>query len=78
MIEILQAEEYAKWFARLKDRAAKARIDIRIRRVSLGNFGDVKPVGAGISELRIPYEPGYRKSLMSQAIEFTLRRKASD
>ncbi|MDR1422652.1 MAG: type II toxin-antitoxin system RelE/ParE family toxin [Coriobacteriales bacterium] len=60
MIEILQTEEYAKWFVKLKDRAAKARIDIRIRRVSLDNFGDVETVGSGVSELRISYGPGYR------------------
>lgn len=60
MIEILQTEEYEKWFSKLKDRAARARIDIRIRRVSLGNYGDVEPVGSGVPELRIPYGPGYR------------------
>ncbi len=60
MIEIVQTEEYVRWFAKLKDRTARARIDIRIRRMSLGNFGDVEAVGAGVSELRIPYGPGYR------------------
>jgi putative addiction module killer protein len=59
-IEIRQTEQFIKWFARLKDRKARARIAIRIRRVSLGNLGDVKPVGGGISELRIDYGPGYR------------------
>jgi len=44
----------------LKDTGARARIDIRIRRLSLGNPGDVKPVGSGISEMRIDYGPGYR------------------
>ena len=42
------------------ERAAKARIDIRIRRLSLGNPGDVKPVGEGVSELRLSHGPGYR------------------
>ncbi len=60
MIEIVQTEEYRRWFAKLKDRAAIARIDIRIRRMSLGNFGDVESVGSGVSELRISYGPGYR------------------
>lgn len=60
MIEVRQTAVYAEWFAGLRDRQAKARIDIRIRRLSLGNAGDVKPVGEGISELRIPYGPGYR------------------
>ncbi|NDE01752.1 MAG: type II toxin-antitoxin system RelE/ParE family toxin [Gammaproteobacteria bacterium] len=60
MIEIRQTIEYARWFGALRDRTAKARIDIRIRRLSLGNPGDAKPVGDGISELRIDYGPGYR------------------
>ncbi len=60
MIEVRQTAEYAQWFADLRDRQAKTRIDIRIRRLSLGNPGDVKPVGEGVSELRIDYGPGYR------------------
>jgi putative addiction module killer protein len=60
MIEIRQTEVYARWFDSLRDRQARARIDARIRRLSLGNPGDVKPVGEGVSELRIDYGPGYR------------------
>ncbi len=60
MIEIRQTETYAEWFAELRDRQARARIDVRIRRLSLGNPGDVRPVGEGVSELRIDYGPGYR------------------
>jgi putative addiction module killer protein len=60
MVEIRQTATYSDWFAGLRDRQARARIDIRIRRLSLGNPGDVKPVGEGVSELRIDYGPGYR------------------
>lgn len=60
VIEIRQTEVYAEWFANLRDRQARARIDVRIRRLSLGNPGDVRPVGEGVSELRIDYGPGYR------------------
>lgn len=60
MIEIRETETYAEWFSRLKDERAKARINARIYRLSMGNPGDVKPVGEGVSELRIDYGPGYR------------------
>ena len=60
MIEIRQTEAFDRWFERLRDRQARTRIDIRVRRLSLGNPGDVKPVGEGVSELRIDYGPGYR------------------
>jgi putative addiction module killer protein len=60
MIEVRQTEVFANWFESLKDRRAKARIQARIDRLELGNFGDVAPVGEGVSELRIHYGPGYR------------------
>lgn len=60
MIQIQQTEAYAQWFSGLRDRIARARIDIRIRRLSLGNAGDDKPVGDGVSELRVDHGPGYR------------------
>lgn len=60
MVEIRQTEVYARWFRRFRDRQARVRIDARIRRLSLGNPGDVRPVGEGVSEMRIDYGPGYR------------------
>ena len=60
MIEIRQSRAFATWFGRLRDREARARILVRIDRLSLGNPGDARPVGEGVSELRIDYGPGYR------------------
>jgi len=59
MIEVRQTREYADWFKCLQNRQARARINTRIGRLSLGNPGDVKSVGEGVSELRINYGPGY-------------------
>jgi putative addiction module killer protein len=58
--EILKSATFDAWFSGLKDRQAKARIAARIDRLSLGNAGDVKSVGSGVSEIRIDYGPGYR------------------
>jgi len=60
MIEVWQTDVFAAWFAGLRDRRAKARVLVRIDRLSMGNPGDVRPVGEGVSELRIDYGPGYR------------------
>lgn len=61
MIEVTQTDEFARWLKRLKDANARARILVRIQRLSLtGNFGDAKPVGDGVCEMRIDYGPGYR------------------
>jgi putative addiction module killer protein len=60
MMEVRQTDVFTDWFAGLRDREARARITVRVRRLSLGNPGDVKPVGSGVSEMRIDYGPGYR------------------
>lgn len=57
---IKQSNYYAKWFAGLKDDNVKARIDRRIKRAANGAYGDVQPVGEGVSELRFHFGPGYR------------------
>lgn len=59
-IDIRQTVIFTHWFASLRDIRAKARITVRIRRLSLGQFGDVNSLGGGIGELRIDYGPGYR------------------
>lgn len=60
MIEVRKTSHFTRWFESLKDRRARARIQVRIDRVEMGHFGDVAPVGEGVSELRIFYGPGYR------------------
>ena len=60
MFEVLQSQTFRSWFDSLKDRQARVRIDARINRLALGNAGDAKTVGSGVSELRIDYGPGFR------------------
>ena len=60
MTDIRKTDIFAKWIDGLKDIRARARIQARIERLALGNFGDVKPVGKGVAELRVDYDPGYR------------------
>jgi len=69
MIQVEVTDEFDKWLRRLRDLQAKERILERIRRLRDGNAGDVKPVGKGVSEMRISYGPGYR-------LYFTQRGKA--
>lgn len=69
MIEVRQTAEFTKWLDGLRDRTAHQRIVIRLRRIELGNFGDTKAVGEGISEVRITYGPGYRLYFVQQGQE---------
>jgi putative addiction module killer protein len=59
-MEIRETETFQKWFSGLGDDRAKRRIDMRIKRLTIGNPGDVESVGEGVSEMRIFYGPGYR------------------
>jgi putative addiction module killer protein len=60
VIEIRETAAFSAWLRALRDAQARARIAARIRRLAFGNLGDVRPVGEGVSELRIHYGPGYR------------------
>lgn len=66
MIELIKTDVFDRWLRSLRDTRARAKITVRLRRLSLGNPGDVKPVGEGISELRIPHGPGYRVYYLTQ------------
>ena len=78
MIEIRETEIYSRWFKSLRDREARARIDIRIRRLSMGNAGDVKPIGQGVSELRIDYGAGYRVYFIQRGDTFIVLLAGGD
>lgn len=60
MLELFRSETFDGWLRELRDVRARARIEARILRLAQGNPGDVKPVGSGVSEMRINYGPGYR------------------
>ena len=60
MLAIRKTETYARWLDGLRDIRARARVLVRVERLAAGNPGDVRPVGEGVSEMRIDYGPGYR------------------
>lgn len=60
MLSIRTTATFDKWLTCLRDREARARIQMRIDRLQVGNPGDAKPIGTGVSEMRIHYGPGYR------------------
>ena len=78
MLEIRTTTVFDKWFQSLKDRRAKARIQVRIDRMQLGHFGDVSPVGEGVSEMRIFYGPGYRVYFVQRKSEVIILLNGGD
>jgi putative addiction module killer protein len=78
MIEIRKTDQFANWLDNLRDVHAKARILVRIERLASGNPGDVKPVGEGISEMRIDYGAGYRVYLKKHGSEVIILLAGGD
>jgi len=78
MVEIRKTELFAKWIDNLRDAQAKARVLVRIERLASGNAGDVKPVGEGISEMRIDYGPGYRVYFIKRGNELIILLAGGD
>lgn len=78
MIEIRKTEHFANWLDSLRDIQAKARVLVRIERLASGNAGDVKPVGEGVSEMRISYGPGYRIYFIQRGSELIVLLAGGD
>jgi len=78
MITIRETNIFSKWLTALKDRKARARIQTRIDRLQLGLYGDVKPIGEGVSELRIDYGPGYRVYFVQRGQELVILLAGGD
>jgi len=78
VIEIRKTETYAKWLDSLRDIHARARILVRVERLAAGNPGDVRPVGEGVSELRIDCGPGYRVYFIKRGQEVVILLAGGD
>ncbi len=78
MLEIRKTETYSEWIDSLRDIRARARVLVRIERLAAGNPGDVKPVGEGVSELRIDYGPGYRVYFKKRGREIVILLAGGD
>jgi putative addiction module killer protein len=69
---VYTTEVFDSWYRKLKDRQAAHSIQVRIDRAEDGNFGDCKPIGEGVSEMRIHLGPGYRVYFMQQGFEIVI------
>ena len=72
MLTVRRTAEFSGWLKNLRDIRARAKVISRIDRLALGNAGDVKPVGEGVSELRINYGPGYRVCFVQRGEEYVV------
>ncbi len=78
MNTIHTTDTFDDWFVGLRDRMAQKRIQARIRRAELGNFGDCEPVGDGVSEMRIHYGAGYRVYFVRRGMEIVILLAGGD
>jgi putative addiction module killer protein len=75
---VLTTDTFDNWLEKLRDNTAKARINARLRRVQEGNLGDIKPVGEGVSEMRIHYGAGYRLYFVQRGLEIIVLLAGGD
>ena len=78
MLQMRKTDVYAAWIDGLRNVQGRARILVRVARLAMGNPGDVKPVGDGVSELRIDFGPGYRVYFVQQGLEIVILLAGGD
>lgn len=78
MFELKQTEAFRKWRLRLRDHRVRAIIASRLDRLALGHTGDAQPIGEGVSELRIHYDPGYRVYFQKRGISIIIKLCGGD
>jgi putative addiction module killer protein len=78
MLQMRKTDVYAAWIDGLRDVQGRARILVRVASLAMGNPGDVKPVGDGVSELRIDFGPGYRVYFVQQGLEIVILLAGGD
>jgi putative addiction module killer protein len=69
VLTLRQTDTFAEWLQQLRDERARARINVRLRRLAAGNAGQARSVGGGVSELKIDYGPGYRVYFTRRGVE---------
>ena len=67
MIEVVESATFERWIRALRDRSAVARINARLRSLSMGHAGDVRAVGNGVNEMRVHHGPGYRVNFLRES-----------
>jgi putative addiction module killer protein len=78
MVQVRQTERFVRWLEGLRDLRGRAKVLARIERLIGGNPGDTKPVGAGVSELRINFVPGYRVYYLQKGITLIILLAGGD
>jgi putative addiction module killer protein len=78
MKTVLKHENFTKWFDALKDRQVKVRIQVRIDRAELGNYGDCEPVGEGVLELKMHFGSGFRIYFIERELEIIVLLAGGD
>lgn len=78
MFQLRRTDEYVEWIDSLRDVMGRARILVRVERLAAGNPGDVRPVGEGVSELRMDFGPGYRVYFTQRGRELVILLAGGD